>query len=333
MRINDTTIINGIFNYDPSVEYTKGDMVIYNKLLYRVLEDTNNESKTPNENQKFEEYFKSNIARNLEDGSKLVTANMVKTYINSMITGLNYGGTVTRKAANDLDLNNIAKSTSASVIYSVYFPDNQVPSGKGYPTMSLSLTVPSECIFKSFRFYKSNIAYVLQELTDFTNGGYYTRFIKFTNNTEMDISEWNKYTPIDTSFVSSELQKLEEVNQSIDLCGMIDLNLSGTNVTIKKSTLTDLKLKYLDIEVTYMLSGAFQPIQDIVRVSATNTPTPTQSEPVPPSWKVNDNLDYKLVEDYVEVDNSPAIMFSVLMNETPLSVNQVTRVIGVKYLT
>lgn len=111
MKLNGSNTIQGLYNYSTApdgVIYTKGDLVLYDSILYTCLEET---SSAPNVNKEEWEYYINSLGpvtdgtalENISNSNRLVTANSVREYLQKSFPGSNSNGSLKVKSDGTLD--------------------------------------------------------------------------------------------------------------------------------------------------------------------------------------------------------------------------------------
>jgi hypothetical protein len=111
MKLNGSNTLQGLYNYNTAPEgviYTKGDLVLYDSVLYTCLGET---SSIPNVNEEEWEYYINSLGPvtdgtaldDISNSNRLVTANSVREYLQKAFPGSNSNGSLKVKSDGSLD--------------------------------------------------------------------------------------------------------------------------------------------------------------------------------------------------------------------------------------
>lgn len=119
MKINNKSI-KGIFVYSPNKEFEKGDLVIYDQMIYSVVGEVSNDVATPDLSSNYIPYYQKEVSTDYDDllnytasnSNRLVTLNLLRTALNHRLLSYSDRGTI--RSTKDPNLPNSVGSQSIS---------------------------------------------------------------------------------------------------------------------------------------------------------------------------------------------------------------------------
>lgn len=264
MIINEINL-QGIFIFKSGIQYEINDMIVYNNILYVVI-DSYTGNVTPNiapQCKPYTEVHGVNTSTD-NDATKVVTASGLKEVINSMFKGLSLEGEISTLNGSQINLNTFIDTGAYFLILS-----NGLNLGQFVltPTGTKAL----------FRVYKSGDL-VIQEIIDYTQPVMYYRYL--LND------QWNNWKLLSNGTQAT----IDTVNDSLD-----QFLTQAASFTNKVSVIEDYKriifhdiVAFADLSLTNQIDISANPFNTIfVEVvsrsmlhvgisSRLNNPIPTQ---------------------------------------------------------